>query len=92
MPVSLLISKDEVKIRIQSHEFSALWLVLKELVTRLVALFDNKGTDDDLEITFPDAIPLNELFLAMEEHHSIRREIVKEKKMLEDRSYQFRVI
>lgn len=45
-----------------------------------------------MEINFPDAIPLNELFNAIDEHSQIRTEIAKLKKLLEDRSYQFRII
>ncbi len=48
--------------------------------------------DNELEISFTDAIPLNELFNVIDEHSSIRVEIAKLKKLLEDRSYQFRTI
>jgi hypothetical protein len=45
------------------------------------------GGSEDLEITLEDSIPLNELFALIEEHYSIRNEITKLKKLLEDRSY-----
>lgn len=41
---------------------------------------------------FPDAIPLNELFLLIDEHFYLRGELEKLKKVLNDRSYQFRII
>jgi PTHB1 C-terminus len=49
-------------------------------------------TDDTFELTFPDAIPLPELFTLIDEHYSYRSEITKLRKSLEDRTYQFRVI
>ena len=33
--ISLLVSKDEQKIRVQSNSFGAIWLVLDELVRQL---------------------------------------------------------
>jgi hypothetical protein len=48
--------------------------------------------ESGFEIAFSDAIPLNELFNAIDEHYQIRVEIAKLKKTLEDRSYQFRII
>jgi hypothetical protein len=52
IPVSLLISKDEVKVRIQSPDFSALWLITKEMVKRLEEVY-GEG-ENGIEITFPD--------------------------------------
>lgn len=58
---------------------------MNEMLKRLNDLYSSG--DNHLEITFPDAIPLNELFAAIDEHSSIRNEIAKLKKLLEDRSY-----
>eukprot|EP00347_Sterkiella_histriomuscorum_P008020 403346677 len=102
VPVSLLVSKDDLKIRIQSPDFCSIWYVTNELIKRLNELL-NKGkninynviiqfVDNDLEISFADAIPLNELFNVIDEHYQIRMDIIKLRKLLEDRSYQFRTI
>jgi hypothetical protein len=40
-----------------------------------------------LEISFPDAIPLNELFVAIDEHFQLRVDAEKLKKTLDDRTY-----
>lgn len=48
--------------------------------------------DNDLEISFADAIPLNELFNVIDEHYKIRMDVLKLRKILEDRSFQFRTI
>jgi len=74
-----------VKIRVQSHTFHSLWLILNELIKRLITNSHNDG--GDLEITFPDAIPLNELFGAIVEHYTVRNEIDKSRKVLDDRTY-----
>ena len=62
---------------------------MKELIRRLDDLY---GNDESFELGFPDSIPLNELFIVIEEHYVLRCEIEKLKKSLQDRSYQFRVI
>ena len=47
---------------------------------------------DNFEIAYPEAIPLNELFTLIDEHAAYRAELARLKKVLDDRSYQFRVI
>lgn len=41
-PVSLLISKDDLKIRLQSATLSSLWFVTHSLVSRLLELYTGK--------------------------------------------------
>lgn len=43
--------------------------------------------ENGFEIQYPDAIPLNELFSVVEEHAACRGEIVKLRKIVDDRSY-----
>ena len=81
VPVSLILSKDDLKLRLQSPDFSSLWFLLKALTTRLHEL------DETFEVTSPDAIPLPELFAYIDEHSHCRGEIVKLRKSLEDRTY-----
>ena len=57
---------------------------MKELIRRLDDLYSSDGS---FELGFPDSIPLNELFIVIEEHYMIRCEIEKLKKTLTDRSY-----
>ena len=55
--------------------------------------FNGKGAaGEDFEITYPDAIPLNELFAVIDDHFAHRKELQRLRKELEDRTYQFRVI
>ncbi|TNV72525.1 hypothetical protein FGO68_gene9026 [Halteria grandinella] len=87
-PVTLIISKDDTKLRLQSPDFASLWYLCQSLVSRLFDLFGKS----ELQITYPDAIPLNELFTVIDEHAAYRGEILRLKKVLDDRSYQFRTI
>lgn len=43
-------------------------------------------------MTFPDAIPLVELFGIIEHHWTFKGKILRLKQLLDDRTYQFRVI
>jgi PTHB1 C-terminus len=62
--VYILISKDDTKVRVQSPEFPFIWFVVQGLIKRLMDLYSNgKGASgDDFSLSYPDAIPLNELF------------------------------
>jgi Bardet-Biedl syndrome 9 protein len=86
--VSLIVSKDELKVRIQAPEFASLWFLTQAFTRRLAELYGS----EQVEITYPDAIPLNELFSVVDEHVGCRGEILRLKKTLDDRSYQFRLI
>jgi Bardet-Biedl syndrome 9 protein len=85
--VSVLISKNAGKYRIQSSWFEALAYIVLELVDRLVMVYSN-----DVEIKLQDSIPLHELFTAIDDHFEIREKIGQSRKKLEDRSYQFRIV
>lgn len=60
---------------------------MNELVSRLSDLYGGLNGESGFEINFADAIPLNELFLSIDEHFAIRLEIQKVRKVLEDRSF-----
>lgn len=60
---------------------------MNELVRRLSDLYGGLNSESGFEITFSDAIPLNELFNCIDEHFSIRVEIQNLRKLLEDRSF-----
>jgi len=85
--VSVLISKNAGKYRIQSSSFEALAYIILELVKRL-----NMVYSDDVDIKLQDSIPLHELFSAIDDHFELREKICKSKKKLEDRSYQYRIV
>ena len=85
--VSVLISKNAGKYRIQSSTFEALAYIIHELIKRLSMVYSDK-----VDIKLQDSIPLHELFTSIDDHFEIREKITKAKKRLEDRSYQFRIV
>lgn len=85
--VSVLISKNAGKYRIQSSSFEALAYIISEMIRRLQLVYS-----DEVEIKLQDSIPLHELFTAIDDHFELREKISKAKKKLEDRSYQFRIV
>lgn len=85
--VSVLISKNAGKYRIQSSTFEALAYIIHELTKRLALVYS-----DDVEIKLQDSIPLHELFSTIDDHFELREKICGAKKRLEDRSYQFRIV
>lgn len=85
--ITILISKNAGKFRIQSSSFDALGYIIQELVKRINILYS-----DDVKIDLQDSIPLHELFISIDDHFELREKIFKGKKKLEDRSYQFRIV
>lgn len=85
--VTVLISKNAGKFRIQSSSFDALGYIVQELVKRINIIYS-----DDVKIDLQDSIPLHELFISIDDHFELREKIFKGKKKLEDRSYQFRIV
>jgi len=85
--VSVLISKNAGKFRIQSSTFDALCYIVTELVKRLKIVYGK-----DVEIKLQDSIPLPEMFSSIDDHFEIRQKIMRSKKLLEDRSYQYRIV
>ena len=89
---SILISKNAGRYRVQCSHFEGQWYIMKELVERLGELFEGMSGNDSLVISFEDPVPLNELFATIERHFELRQQIEKGTKLLEDRTYQFRVV
>jgi len=84
--VSLLVSKDDAKLRFQANSASALQLILTETYTRLTS------PAYSLEISSACKIPSMDLMEAIDRHFAHRLEVKALKKTLEDRTYQMRTI
>jgi len=69
---SVLVSKDEKKIRLQTSDLHHQWLLVKEFIDRLEENYRNTEIYD--VITFDQQIPLNDLFATIDEHFEIRNE------------------
>ncbi|KAF0747998.1 hypothetical protein AaE_007517, partial [Aphanomyces astaci] len=106
--VTILVSKNAGRYRIQSTELDALWMVSNELVDRLQLLHvqQTQGNDDDdpsalpppLHIQYQEPLPLADFFAAIDEHFAVhhhstyRKETAELHAELNDRAHQFRVI
>ncbi|ETV66245.1 hypothetical protein, variant 1 [Aphanomyces astaci] len=100
--VTILVSKNAGRYRIQSTELDALWMVSNELVDRLQLLHvqQTQGDDDDdpsalpppLHIQYQEPLPLADFFAAIDEHFAYRKEMAELHAELNDRAHQFRVI
>ena len=77
-------SKDDSKIRVQSNHYANLWPCVNELVARLQS--------SGITVGFVDKLPVREIDNAIDNHFALRQELKRLRKILEDRTIQFRVI
>lgn len=82
----MLVSKDNLKIRFQANNASALQLVLQQTYSRLLE------RNPAIKITSNEKMPTLGLLQAIDQHFAYRSEIKKLRKVLDDRTYQLRVI
>lgn len=93
--VTVLVSKNAGRYRIQSDKLEALWLILRELCSRLSRHYQNTGEQGDeapFSIQYDEALPLSDFLELIDQHFNSRlvvRELVGE---LADRAQQFRSI
>ncbi|KAG9403741.1 hypothetical protein AC1031_005229 [Aphanomyces cochlioides] len=98
--VTILVSKNAGRYRIQATELDALWMVANELVDRLQLLHLQQTQNDDseaappppLQIQYQEPLPLADFFAAIDEHFALRKEQLELAAELNDRAHQFRVI
>lgn len=88
--VSILVSKDNSKIRIQTNHLHRQWLLVREFVEKLEEMFSNRPIYDI--VTFDQDMPLKDLFDDVDLHFQLRKEQSKLCKLLEQRTVQFRMI
>ena len=79
--VSLLVSKDDLKVRFQANVASAIQLVLTESYKRLTSSKYN------LNVSSSTKLPTLDLTDAIDKHFAYRSEILSLRKTLEDRTY-----
>mmetsp|Transcript_26517 Transcript_26517/g.40493 ORF Transcript_26517/g.40493 Transcript_26517/m.40493 type:complete len:134 (+) Transcript_26517:1306-1707(+) len=82
--VSVLVSNNEKKVRVQANSFHQMWMVVRELSFRLEEFY--RGSDIFEIVTFDSQLPLPELFSVMDEHFAIRKEKAELRKKLEQRT------
>uniref|UniRef100_A0AAV2MF42 Bardet-Biedl syndrome 9 n=1 Tax=Knipowitschia caucasica TaxID=637954 RepID=A0AAV2MF42_KNICA len=89
--VSLVASKSSQRYRIQSDSFEDMWLIAKELVQRCDRHFAKHGVKD-FRKSFSGPIPLQDYFLAVEQHFQLRVSAKQYQDLLSERAVQFRAI
>eukprot|EP00742_Colponemidia_sp_Colp-10_P002939 GILJ01003136.1.p1 GENE.GILJ01003136.1~~GILJ01003136.1.p1 ORF type:complete len:868 (-),score=153.08 GILJ01003136.1:19-2622(-) len=91
--VTILISKNAGRYRIQSSVFEALWLITSELANRLQRLFDaTVSNEEPFKATFQEPLPLQDFFVLIDHHFKCRMDLVTSSNALKDRAHQYRVI
>ena len=96
--VSILVSKNAGRYRVQSDSMPALFLVVNELERRLNARLAQKGivatasSSQGRLVTTEDTYPLNDYFAVIRAHFQTRRQLSDQVSLLNDRAHQFRMV
>lgn len=90
--VTILASKTSQRYRIQCDKFEGLWLVVREMVTRLRSHFAKLEDGAPLRLSFMGPLPLQHYFDLIDNHFEQRLNQQKYREILGQRSSQFRVI
>jgi Bardet-Biedl syndrome 9 protein len=93
--VTIIVSKNAGRFRLQSSRFEAIWLILQELVQRLNKYFeaeDAKPGEEPFMVSFEDALPLQDFFGIVDRHHAVRQQYAANNVRLGNRARQFRAI
>jgi len=92
--VTILVSKNAGRYRVQSGALEALWLIVAELAQRLASYFERQqaGGEDPFTISFQEALPLQDYFAIIDDHFKAREALVQLNQTLAERAHQFRSI
>lgn len=96
--VSILVSKNAGRYRVQSDSMPALFLIVDELERRLNARLAQKGiiatasSSQGRLVTTEDTYPLNDYFAVIRAHFQTRRKLSDQVSLLNDRAHQFRMV
>lgn len=92
--VTILVSKNAGRYRLQSGHFEALSLLSQELKVRLAAFYNQQANQQatDFVMTFKELLPLADYFAALDMHHAVRLQLADLSERLEKNATQYRVI
>lgn len=98
--VTIRLSKNRIKCRLQSTRFEALWLVTNQLIRRLTSYTSrinqqNKQNGKEvvsLGLSFNELLPTKEYFRLIDKHFEIRLAMMQLSHALENSASQFRVV
>lgn len=88
--VTILMSKNVGRYRIQSNTFYALTLFTKEMLSRIKDYYAEQNKV--VKVSFPEAISFHSYFQVIENHFKCRKQLIKDSEILKDRAHQFRSI
>ncbi|KAL3855651.1 hypothetical protein ACJMK2_014858 [Sinanodonta woodiana] len=89
--VTVLASKTSQRYRLQCDQWEGMWLVSRELVSRLNSQY-NRSKSREFSINFTGQLPLQEYFELIDAHFELRLNAENCKEMLAQRASQFRAI
>eukprot|EP01006_Ploeotia_vitrea_P029213 TRINITY_DN61798_c0_g1_i1.p1 TRINITY_DN61798_c0_g1~~TRINITY_DN61798_c0_g1_i1.p1 ORF type:complete len:865 (-),score=120.59 TRINITY_DN61798_c0_g1_i1:1500-4094(-) len=99
--VTILVSKNAGRYRVQSGSFEALWLFTSELVRRLKLYFgeggpgagaDADGQEEPFFLSYTENLPFQEYFQTIDNHFKGRQRLTNSQQILSERAHQFRSI
>ncbi|WIA14131.1 hypothetical protein OEZ85_002674 [Tetradesmus obliquus] len=100
--VTILVSKNAGRYRLQADSFAAMWLVLQELSRRLAGHFaaaeakpaaaQQQQQPPPFSITFDESLPLQDVFELVDRHFALRAALAAANEALEQREVQFRSV
>ncbi|KAJ8320825.1 hypothetical protein KUTeg_002412 [Tegillarca granosa] len=90
--VTLLASKTSQRYRLQCDKFEAMWLITKDLVSRLCNHFNLSSKSSGFTVFYSGQLPLQEYFDLIDAHFEHRLNADRCREMLAQRASQFRAI
>ncbi|KAF5831159.1 PTHB1 C-terminus-domain-containing protein [Dunaliella salina] len=95
--VTVLVSKNAGRYRLQSDTLEAMWMVMSELVRRLMLYYEeaeatNAAPEGPLAVTFEEPLPLDDFFEVVEAHFAARLRTRDLREQLGKQAMLFRTI
>jgi len=95
--VTVLVSKNAGRYRIQSESFPSMWILADELVRRLTAYYEGPGSSagggsGPFAVTYPEDIPLPDYFAAIDAHFEARGRVLAVRRALGARAQELRSV
>lgn len=90
--VSILVSKNAGRYRVQSDSYSLMYNILSELERRLTAKISESQSTAPAVVRFNEGLPLEEFFALLQSHLAHRIALLQQTAKLNDASQQYRLI
>ena len=90
--VSILVSKNAGRYRVQADSYPALYLIIEELEKRLTQKMNGSDPTSTTAVKCTDSLPIEEYFSVINEHFKLRLLLVQLNSQLNDLAHQFRLV